>query len=410
MSRTIHHTYGPHVNQAMLRRMLLLSYAPWRYVNGNEADKLRTELGTVIAGETMLFASGRQSLLAVLMAAGIKAGDEVIVQGYTCTVVPNAIQVAGATPIYADIDPDTLNLTTETVQASLTDRTRAVIVQHTFGIPGPVMQLRQLLKGKNILLIEDMAHVLPDKVDDSIGREGDCAILSFGRDKAISGVSGGAVISRHRELSNALRVLEKDAKDVSWTTVLRHLEYGSRMHSLVRPFAGTTFLKVMLKLLSILRLIEPVLTAEEKKGKMPKTLQHLPNACAALTRTSLSTLSKMNEHRRMLTSLYLTAAKEHGWTYPQSITPEMALQKFPIFLKNADTIRATLRKQKIFLEDGWNTCTICPLDVPESAVQYERGTDPQAESVCQEIVNLPTHPLTTVEDAQRLITALQKLL
>ncbi|MEQ1849810.1 MAG: DegT/DnrJ/EryC1/StrS family aminotransferase [Candidatus Peribacteraceae bacterium] len=410
MPRTIHHTFGPHVDRASVSRMLRLSYAPWKYVRGGEGEKLRTELKEVVDGEAFLFASGRESLLAVLKAMNVQPGDEVIVQGYTCVVVPNAVQAAGCIPIYADIDPDTLNLTVETVSEKLSPRTRAVIVQHTFGIPGPVSALRTLLRGKNIGLIEDMAHVLVDRTDDRYGREGDYCILSFGRDKAISGVAGGAVVSRNRVTSNALRVLEAKAQDVSCWTVLRHLEYGPRMHSIVRPFAGTVFAKICIKILTYLQLIEPVLTAREKEGVMPRTLQRLPNACAALTRDSLKKLKNINQHRRMLTDLYLDAAKKNGWTYPTSISADLPLQKFPIFVQGADQIRRELRKQKIFLEDGWNTCTICPMDVSAEKVGYTQGSDPQAESVCMQILSLPTHPLTTREDAGKVLQIVKTLL
>jgi perosamine synthetase len=393
-----------------LRRTLRLSYQPWVYVHGNEADKLRTELGNVIPGEVLLFASGRQSLLAILKAMKVSPGDEVIVQGYTCVVVPNAILAAKATPVYADIDPDTLNLTVQSVRESFTDRTRAVIVQHTFGIPGPVSELRELLRGKNIILIEDLAHVLPDSRDDMVGKDGDCSILSFGRDKAISGVAGGAVVCRNRHIVHGLHAEAKKATHVPWQTVLRHLEYGPRMHSLVRPFAGSMFLKVMLKILMKLRLIEPVLTRAEKAGKMSDILERIPNACAGLARASLANLQSINVHRRMLTALYLHEAKQAGWTFPASITAALPLQKFPIFVQGADQIRQKLKKEKIFLEDGWNTCTICPMDVSESDVGYVRGSDPHAESVGMQILNLPTHPGTTVDDAKRLIQALQRMM
>lgn len=407
MPKTIHHTFGPHVDQSMLIRMLALSYQPWKYVRGAGPRKLKDALQAHLSAEPFLFASGRQSLLALLKALKIRPGEEVIVQGYTCIAVPNAIHAAGGVPVYADIDPNTLNLTMETVNEKLSERTRAVIVQHTFGIPGPARELKAHLKGKNIVLIEELVHSLPDQQGPDIGQEGDFVILSFGRDKAISGVAGGAVLSRDPNVSTLLASLEDSAEDASLWTVLRHLEYGPRMHSLVRPLAGTWVLKVFIKMLTVLRLIEPVLTREEKQGHMKMTLQKIPNACAELALFSLRSLPRSNAQRRLLTSLYLDAAAKHGWTCPQSIDASLPLQKFPIFLKNAEEIRQALMKKKIFLHDGWNTCVLCPLDCSLDAAGYAKGTDPEAEGVSEHILNLPTHPLTGVADARRLIEALK---
>jgi len=412
MPRTIHHTFGPHVDTAMLGKMLALSYQPWSYVRGSAPKKLKIALQNILPGDAFLFASGRESLLALLRTLAIRAGEEVIVQGYTCVVVPNAIHAAGGVPIYADIDPDTLNITVESVDSCITERTRAVIVQHTFGISCPVRKLKEYLKDRNIVLIEDLAHVLPDneKRPGDLGYTGDYSILSFGRDKAISGVSGGAVMSRHPEMSAALQKAEESAEDVSWWTVLRHLEYGPRMHSLVRPFAGSVFLKMMIKLLTVMHLIEPVLTKEEKQGNMPIVLQKIPNACAALVLTSLKGLADLNEHRRKLTTQYLEEARTQNWTWPKSIESSMPLQKFPIFVKNAETVRQALMKKKIFLHDGWNTCVICPESVDIDVCGYAHGQAPAAEDLSLQILNLPTHGLTTMKDAARLLEELRVVL
>ena len=115
--RPIHHTFGPHVDGAYLRRTLALSYMPWAYRRGHERELLRRDLATRYAYDVSLFASGREALLALLRAFDLPAGSEVIVQGFTCVVVPNAVKAAGLRAVYADIEKDTLNLTPESVAA-----------------------------------------------------------------------------------------------------------------------------------------------------------------------------------------------------------------------------------------------------------------------------------------------------
>jgi dTDP-4-amino-4,6-dideoxygalactose transaminase len=134
---------------------------------------LKRELEKKFDGTTVLFGSGRESLLALLMSLDAKPEDEVILQGYTCVVVPNAIQAAGLVPVYVDIDQDTLNLSMDTVKEAITPKTRAIICQHTFGVPADTKALRTICDDHKIFFIEDCAHVLPDEKGPSeIGRLG----------------------------------------------------------------------------------------------------------------------------------------------------------------------------------------------------------------------------------------------
>ena len=91
--------------------------------------------------------------VATITGTDFEPGEEIVVQGFTCVVVPNAIHAAGGVPVYADIDPDTLNLTSASVRPLLTSRTRAVICQHTFGIPADIKALRKLCDERGIVLI-----------------------------------------------------------------------------------------------------------------------------------------------------------------------------------------------------------------------------------------------------------------
>ena len=409
--KTIHHTYGPHVDQAYLRKTLLLSYLPWRYVRGRASLTLKAELKSRMKGEPFLFASGREALLALLRALKITSGEEVIVQGYTCVVVPNAIHAAGGSTIYADIDPATLNLTTETVEPLITPRTRAVICQHTFGIPAETRKLRELCNARGLILIEDMAHVLPEgKGSEGVGEFGDYLILSFGRDKAISGITGGAVIARHAEVSGRLLDIERTAPHLRFWNVAKILEYPTRMHSIVRPLSGTPFLKPLLALLNRCGMFVPIVTDEEKRGHMSPIVHKLPNVCAALALYSLRKLKSLNERRRTLTDFYRRKGVERGWPMLTGVTEGLPLQKFPLFVQNAQNIRSELKKRNIHLDDGWTGCVICPDSVEPFDAGYEWGRDPVAEAACMQILSLPTHPTMTVMQAERLTREIDRLL
>ncbi len=409
--KPIHHTFGPHVDRAYLTRVLLLSYLPWKYLRGSSARELKTELKGMMKGETFLFASGREALLGLLRALEIKTGEEVIVQGYTCVVVPNAIHAAGATVKYADIDPATLNLTPETVEALITPRTRAVICQHTFGIPSETKKLKELCESRGIALIEDMAHVIPDqKGPAGIGEFGDYLILSFGRDKAISGIAGGAVISRHPKTSGRLLDIERTAPHLPFWHVVKLLEYATRMNSIVRPLSGTFLFRPVVGLLNRLGFLVPVVTEEEKKGRMSPIIHKIPNVCASLALYSLRKLKILNERRRLLANFFRHRAVQKGWPMLEGIAQDLPLQKFPLFVENAEKIRETLKKDNIHLDDGWTGCVICPDSVKPFDAGYEWGADPVAEAACLQILSLPTHPTMTIMEAERLARRLDSLL
>ncbi len=403
----IHHTFGPHVDGAYLRRTLALSYIPWAYKKGPARDLLRHDLAARYAYDVSLFASGREALLALLRAFDLPAGSEVIVQGFTCVVVPNAIKAAGLRTMYADIDQETLNLTPETVTAVATPRTRAVVCQHTFGIPSPVEELKALCDKHGWLLIEDCAHVLPDRNGPhDILKFADHAICSFGRDKAISGIGGGAALTKHPETAKRLGELEAKAKEVSFWNIIRLLEYPSRMAHIVRPLTGLKLAGPVLAIFKLLGLFAPVVTNEEKNGSMPRTLRTMPNVCAALARWQLSKLEQINDHRRTLTKAYLEASGKLGWRVLRGIQPSLPLQKFPMFVENAAATRSALKQENIHLDDGWTGCVVCPDSCDISAAGYKAGSDPTAEASATSILSLPTHPTMTSQQAHDLIALL----
>jgi dTDP-4-amino-4,6-dideoxygalactose transaminase len=116
---------------------------------------------TYITGGTGFpFWKGRVALYAILRALHIGPGDEVIVPGYTCVMNVNPILYVGARPKYADIDPDNYNLTLASVKSHVTDRTRAVIAQHTYGFPAPIVELLDYATRRGIHVIEDCCLAL----------------------------------------------------------------------------------------------------------------------------------------------------------------------------------------------------------------------------------------------------------
>lgn len=410
MPRVIHHTFGPLADGRQCRLAAKLLFQPWKWKNGNKRSELQKKLQEHFSANAWMFGSGREALFALLRSLALTNGDEVIVQGYTCIVVPNAVIAAGGTPVFVDIDKETLSLNMDDVKKAVTSRTRVIICQHTFGLEAPLLELRDLCAKHNLLLIEDCAHVIPEKISvDGIGGVGGAVLLSFGRDKAISGVTGGAIVCRAPHLEEALDSKEKNAIHYSLFTIKRLLLYPL-LYGICRPLYGLGLGKMLLKLASILKLLVPIVTPSEKSGKQSTVLHALPNACAALALDQLTNLAAINEHRRSLVRFYLEQSAANGLPVLHGIHANAPLQKYPLFLQGAERIRKELKKQNIYLHDGWTGCVVCPEASDCSAVGYKDGDDPRAEDVSEQILSLPTHPGMTMEDAIRVIESLRSAL
>lgn len=107
---------------------------------------------------TFYFFKGRIALYAILKAMGVKAGDEVIIPGFTCVVVPNAVLYLGAKPVYVDIEAHTYNINTKRIEEKITEKTKAIIAQHTFGIPAEMDKILEIAKKHNLYVVEDSSR------------------------------------------------------------------------------------------------------------------------------------------------------------------------------------------------------------------------------------------------------------
>ena len=171
-----------------------------RIIDGPQLGILRSQIvETVGVAATLLCGSGSLALEIALGACGVRGGDEVVLPTFCCTAVVPPILALGATPVLADVGEE-LNLTVETVEATLTQKTKAVIVPHLFGNPAEIDRVIELVRGRNIRVIDDAAQALGAAIGgQAVGSFGDAGIVSFGAEKVCFGLGGGALISRREE-------------------------------------------------------------------------------------------------------------------------------------------------------------------------------------------------------------------
>ncbi len=404
MSRPIAISLSPNTEKddIVLAWKILRSPYLWHdRVAGDEVVKL---LQQRLTGAAVLFSSGRAALAAALRAMPLTVGDEVIIQAFTCVAVPAAVKWVGATPVFADINPETYNFDVADVAQKITSRTRAIVIQHTFGIPGPIKEIQALAQQQNIKVIEDCAHALGATVDGRpVGSWGDVAIVSFGRDKIVSSVFGGAVISSQPDIMRRVRTIAAHGQTPPTSWIVSQLLHPIVVNALL-PWYGSGLGKAVLVALQKLHVLSRAVEPAEKQGLPPHHIHYaFPPALAHLALHQLRKLDRFTARRREIAGRYATALVGSAAivpTIPASSSP--AWLRFPVRIKEARAIFLKARRQNIVLGD-WYRPAIAPCGVASETIGYKPGSCPAAEAAAEEVINLPTYPLLSDTQVQKVI-------
>jgi dTDP-4-amino-4,6-dideoxygalactose transaminase len=143
-----------------------------------------------------------------LVAAGVGAGNEVVTSSFTWPATVNAILHTGATPVFADIDPETLDIDPDAARAAVTARTRALLPVHFAGGPCDMDAIMAIAREHSLLVVEDAAHAVETTVGDRpVGSIGDYTCFSLYATKSLAGGEGGVVTTASDEAAARLRLL-----------------------------------------------------------------------------------------------------------------------------------------------------------------------------------------------------------
>jgi perosamine synthetase len=157
--------------------------------------------------------SGTAGLHLLCVAAGIGPGDEVVTSPYSFVASANCAIYQGATPVFADIDPRTLNLDPAAVEAALTDRTRAVVAVDIYGYPCELDELRALCDRRGIALIDDACEALGARYKgEPVGSNGVSSVFAFYPNKQVTTGEGGMVTTHSEEEWRLLRSLRNQGR------------------------------------------------------------------------------------------------------------------------------------------------------------------------------------------------------
>lgn len=370
-------------------------------------------------GKAVLLYSGRDAIEYCLEAFGIGQGTLVLTQAFSCCSIEEAIKRVKATPHYFDLAKDKPSTSLVQIKQAYQQAVKrkqapqAVIIQHTLGYLDEVEAIAQFCRQKHLLLIEDLAQAAGAKFsqDGEMGSLADAVILSFGRDKVLDAVSGGAVIFKNNssfsyqlpkladwfelkhDLTNKRQVLKLLLfPTVSW--LIRHT-YSIGLGKLLHRLAQKSNL-----------ITTPILSHQPH-------YQSFPAYFAPLVLRRWHHLQAQLKHRRQVASYYLAELKSLSHLAP--IVTEAEIKqgtnlRFPIAVKKPEQVTSLLKhlkKNQVYLEDRWYKQ---PVDSGSLSFksEYQPHSCPHAEWLTQRVINLPTHRAVNHKQANKITQTIKR--
>jgi dTDP-4-amino-4,6-dideoxygalactose transaminase len=187
-------------------------------------------------GVAVSTAYGRMAFFHILKALDVPAGSEIIVPALTFWVIPELARVAGLTVVFADVDPRTFNLDPDSVERMVTDRTRAIVPTHLYGLPCDMDRLLDIAARHNLVVIEDCAHALGAAFKGRpVGTFGTAALFSFQTLKPLNCYGGGIALVHDPMLAAKVRGRTEALPWPSQKRVRDRLLRGKLQRIFIRP-------------------------------------------------------------------------------------------------------------------------------------------------------------------------------
>ena len=362
------------------------------------------------SSDVFSFGSGRSALTACLRAAGIKAGDEVLLSAYTCLAVPTAVIAAGAVPVYVDIDSASLNVEANTVFANLSPRVRAVVVQHTLGKPADVHAIVDGARARGLLVIEDCALSVGSTIDGRyVGTFADAAILSMELSKTLTCGWGDILIVNNKPLATAVAALYSTLQAASWWSSTRDLwqtVLSSWCYWPTVPFVIEKYIMYAGFKSRIFRASTP--TPEFDGIVSSNFMVQLGGAQAAVAQLQWGDFVKVASSCENNARFLRTALAELGILTPGSpVHNEISVTPRVSFLVTDRALAIRYFGDRGIELGQWFDGPLSPIPTV-SLFNYEMGNYPAAEKVASQVVNLPCHSRLTDGDLRHIVTILEK--
>lgn len=335
------------------------------FILGPEVQKFEAEVGAYIGAQhSVSCASGSDALVLAMMAAEIGVGDEIITSPFTFIATGGSIARVGATPVFADIDPVTFNLSPAAVEAAISPRTRGIMPVHLFGLSADMDPLLALAKKHSLLVIEDAAQAIGAVYNGrNIGTMGDFGCFSFFPSKNLGGAGDGGLVT---------------ASDASMAEKLRMIRVHGSKKKYHHEILGTNSRLDALQA-AILRV----------------KLRHLDSWAAGRE-------LRADRYRKLFEAQNLA---EFVQTPPApSLDSRHVYNQFTIRAKDRDALRESLRLAGIPTEIYYPL----PLHLQPafSYLHYKTGQLPVSEAASREVFSLPAYPELRADQQEIVVNAI----
>jgi len=350
-------------------------------------------------GRTVSYASARMGFYDLMRVLEIAEGDEVILTGATCAVMVNAVLRVGATPVFSDVDPDTLGSSAHAISSCMTPRTKMIVAQHSFGIPCDIAPIVELAKRNSVFLLEDCALALESKSGHvSVGNFGDAALFSTNNSKPLNTLIGGMIYTRDPVLADRLRIAQADCRELPnpkknalWERLLleRHYCDPDRYGRM-----GLIDLLTIARQ-KILREEGPFLT-DDFGARLHSTYPYpaqLPTFLAALGLMQLRRWPARSLERKEMLGLYLDVLNDGpaaGYLPAAYRNARLDIVPLRVAWSQPDgaLVRQSLRRH-LQVSWTWFMQPIVASDGPLEQLNYSWGSCPVAEKIGPGMINLP---------------------
>ncbi len=324
--------------------------------------------------------SGTAALHAAAFAAALKAGDEAITAPLTFAATANCVLYQGATPVFADVSRDTLNLDPEQVSRKISSKTRAIIPVDYAGHPADMSAMMDLARRHRLIVIEDACHALGAEYSGRrVGGIADMTVFSFHPVKHITTGEGGMITTNDPKLAETLR---------------RFRNHGISSDARQRQSAGQWYYEMVLLGFNY----------------------RLPDIVCALGIQQLTKIEANLARRREIAAVYTSAFREIPGVIPPVVRPEAnpAWHLYPIRL---DLERLTADRTQVFRALRAENIGVNVHYIPVHLHPYYRerfgykgGEFPVAEDAYERLISLPMFHAMSDQDVEDVVQAVRKVL
>jgi dTDP-4-amino-4,6-dideoxygalactose transaminase len=326
------------------------------FILGPELEAFELEFAAASgAAHAVGVGSGTDALALALTALGIGAGDDVITSPLSAAYSALAIVMAGARPVFADIDPERLTLSPSLVEAAITPKTKAILPVHLYGQPADMTALSAIARRHGLLLVEDccQAH-LATAAGRPVGTWGAAGAFSFYPTKNLGALGdAGAIITNDGALAERLRRIRNGGQ----TSRYHHDELGVN--------------------------------------------SRLDEIQAAVLRTRLTRLAGWTAARRALAAVYRAQLASGPVRVPPELDAGHVYHLFPVLSDDRDQLQRHLAAQ------GIETLIHYPVAIPDQPALRSAGPAPSpvASRIARQVLSLPLHPGLQTDEAIAVATA-----